>query len=75
MLTFRDIIETLRAMVQEKNADELFQNALWTAVKTDVSHAQQSGVVPVSKADAKQDADTGELQRLRAALAANDGFG
>jgi len=54
----RDILETLRAIVYEKNSDELFQNALWTAVKTDVSHAKQSGVVPVSKEDAKSDADT-----------------
>ncbi|KAI9637351.1 uncharacterized protein MKK02DRAFT_36365 [Dioszegia hungarica] len=54
----RDIIETLRAMVHEKNADELFQNALYTSVKTDVSHAKQSGVVPISKEDAKADGET-----------------
>jgi hypothetical protein len=47
-------------MVREKNADELFQNALYSAIETDVSHAKQSGVVPISKTDAKKDADTGE---------------
>jgi hypothetical protein len=63
-LTPSDIIETLRAIVHEKNADELFQNALYSAVDTDVSHAKQSGVVPISKGDAKQDADTGELSGI-----------
>jgi hypothetical protein len=66
-LTCSDIIETLRAMVHEKNADELFQNALYTSVKTDVSHAKQSGVVPISKEDAKADGETGKslLELLR----------
>ncbi|ORX38560.1 hypothetical protein BD324DRAFT_578011 [Kockovaella imperatae] len=53
----RDIIETLRTMVQEKNADELFQNAVWNSYAGDPSRAKQDGVVPVSKEDAKKDVD------------------
>ncbi|WWC93737.1 hypothetical protein V866_000573 [Kwoniella sp. B9012] len=54
---FRDIIETARAIVAEKNADELFQNAVWASYSGDASRAKQSGVVPVSKDDAKADAN------------------
>ncbi|WVR07478.1 hypothetical protein IAU60_004520 [Kwoniella sp. DSM 27419] len=54
---FRDIIETLRMIVAEKNADELFQEAVWASYAGDASRAKQSGVVPVSKDDAKADAD------------------
>lgn len=53
----RDILETLRAMVAEKNSDELFQNAMFSSVSADVTHAKQSGVAPVSKENAKADAD------------------
>ncbi|WWC71598.1 uncharacterized protein I206_105556 [Kwoniella pini CBS 10737] len=53
---FRDIIETARAIVAEKNADELFQNAVWASYSGDATRAKQSGVVPVSKEDAKSDA-------------------
>jgi hypothetical protein len=56
----RDILETLRMMVAEKNADELFQNAVWSSYAGDPSRAKQSGVAPVSKADAKKDVDQGE---------------
>ncbi|WWD18999.1 hypothetical protein CI109_103456 [Kwoniella shandongensis] len=52
---FRDIIETLRTMVYEKNADELFQNAVYSSYGGDASRGKQSGVVPVSKEDAKAD--------------------
>ncbi|KAK8854853.1 hypothetical protein IAR55_003592 [Kwoniella newhampshirensis] len=52
---FRDIIETLRTMVYEKNADELFQNAVYSSYGGDASRGKQSGVVPVSKDDAKAD--------------------
>ena len=55
----RDIIETLRMMVREKNADELFQNAVWASYAGDPSRAKQDGVVPVSKDDVKKDADQG----------------
>lgn len=60
----RDILETLRMMVQEKNADELFQNAVWASYAGDPSRARQDGVVPVSKDDAKKDVDQGESKRL-----------
>jgi len=53
----RDILETLRMMVQEKNADELFQNALYTSFAGDASRAKQDGVIPISKNDAQKDAD------------------
>ncbi|WVQ99967.1 hypothetical protein IAU59_007110 [Kwoniella sp. CBS 9459] len=52
---FRDIIETARMIVAEKNADELFQEAVWASYAGDASRAKQSGVVPVSKADAQAD--------------------
>lgn len=56
---FRDVIETMRMMVVEKNADELFQNAVYDSYTADPSRAKQSGVVPVSKDEAKKDADQG----------------
>jgi hypothetical protein len=60
---FRDIIETMRMMVVEKNADELFQNAVYASYHGDPSRAKQSGVVPVSKDEAKQDVDQGMLSQ------------
>ncbi|RXK41203.1 hypothetical protein M231_01608 [Tremella mesenterica] len=60
----RDILETMRMIVQEKNADELFQNAVWTSYSADPSRAKQEGVVSVSKEDAKKDANTA-AQHLR----------
>jgi hypothetical protein len=56
---FRDIIETLRMTVVEKNADELFQNAVYASYHADPNRAKQSGVLPVGKDEAKQDADQG----------------
>jgi len=53
----RDIIETLRMMVAEKNSDELLQNGVWASYAGDASRAKQSGVAPVSKDDVKSDAD------------------
>lgn len=58
-LTYSDIIETLRAIIQEKNADEVFQNALWSSYTADPK-VKADGVVPVSQQDAKKDADQGE---------------
>ena len=46
-------------MVQEKNADELFQNAVWNSYAGDLSRARQDNVVPVTKDDAKKDVDQG----------------
>lgn len=57
---FRDTLETLRMIVHEKNADELFQNAVWSSYHGDVSKAKQDGVIPVSNEQAKQDGKTGE---------------
>jgi hypothetical protein len=56
----RDIIETLRMQVHEKNADELLQNAIWASYRSDLSNAKQDGVIPVTKDDAKKDANEGE---------------
>ncbi|KAL0249814.1 hypothetical protein I308_103116 [Cryptococcus tetragattii IND107] len=55
---FRDTLETLRMIVHEKNADELFQNAVWSSYHGDVSKAKQDGVIPVSNEQAKQDGKT-----------------
>jgi hypothetical protein len=37
-----DIIETMRLMVREKNADELFQNLVWHTRDIDISHAKKN---------------------------------
>jgi len=57
----RDILETLRMIVKEKNADELFQNGVWASYAGDPSRARQDGVIPVSTDDVKKDADQGLL--------------
>ncbi|KAI0296913.1 hypothetical protein B0F90DRAFT_1953317 [Multifurca ochricompacta] len=53
----RDIIETARLIVQEKNADELFQNFMWNTHHVDLSHARKDAndVLPVDKAKAQDD--------------------
>ena len=55
----RDIIETARLIVQQKNADELFQNFVWHTRDVDVSQAKKDpkDVVPVGKDKAKDDGD------------------
>ena len=47
----RDIIDTARAIVSEKNSDELFQNFLWHTRAVDVSGAKQdpNNLAPVDK--------------------------
>jgi hypothetical protein len=57
LLVFSDIIETLRMIVAEKNADELLQNGIWASYAGDGNRAKQSGVNPISKDDAKSDAN------------------
>jgi Family of unknown function (DUF5923) len=59
----RDIVETARLMVQEKNADELFQNFVWHTRDVDVSQAKKDPdeVLPVDKSKAKDDGRTGEF--------------
>jgi hypothetical protein len=59
-MRLRDILETLRMIVREKNADEIFQNAVWASYSGDIARAKQGKVVPVSKEDAKKDANEGE---------------
>ncbi|TCD61093.1 hypothetical protein EIP91_009046 [Steccherinum ochraceum] len=53
----RDIIETLRLIVQEKNRDELLQNFIWHTRDTDFDQAKKdpNEVVPVDKDKAKSD--------------------
>lgn len=54
----RDIIETARLMVKEKNADELFQNFVWHTRDTDLEKAKKdpNEVIPVDQQKAKSDA-------------------
>ncbi|KDQ55295.1 hypothetical protein JAAARDRAFT_159347 [Jaapia argillacea MUCL 33604] len=53
----RDIIETARLMVQEKNADELFQNFVWHTQGIDGSKAKKdpNEVLPVDREKATND--------------------
>ncbi|KAH9943958.1 hypothetical protein B0H21DRAFT_779540 [Amylocystis lapponica] len=53
----RDIIETARLMVQEKNADELFQNFVWhtRGVDTDRAKKDPKEVLPVDQDKARAD--------------------
>lgn len=53
----RDVVETLRVIVKEKNADELFQNFIWHTRDTDFDKAKKdpNEVIPVDKGKAKSD--------------------
>ncbi|KAF7791135.1 hypothetical protein EIP86_002146 [Pleurotus ostreatoroseus] len=53
----RDVIETARLMVQEKNADELFQRFIWDTRDTNFDQAKKdpNDVIPVDKEKAKSD--------------------
>lgn len=53
----RDIIETARLMVKEKNADELFQNFVWHTRDADFAQAKKNPneVIPVDQQKAKSD--------------------
>lgn len=53
----RDIIETARVIVKEKNADELLQNFTWHTRDTSLDQAKKdpNDVVPVDKEKAKGD--------------------
>lgn len=53
----RDIIETARLIVKEKNADELFQNFVWHTRDTSLDKAKKdpNEVIPVDKDKAKSD--------------------
>ena len=59
----RDIIETARVIVAEKNADELFQNFVWHTrdVGWDNAKKDPNDVLPVDKQKARDDAKLGLL--------------
>ncbi|KAA1478008.1 hypothetical protein DENSPDRAFT_867808 [Dentipellis sp. KUC8613] len=65
----RDIIETARLMVQEKNSDELFQNFLWHTrdVSLEDKKKDPNDVLPVDREKAKQDGQKA-VQHLRTLL-------
>lgn len=65
----RDIIETARLMVQQKNADELLQNFIWHTRDVDVDQAKKdpNEVLPVDKDKAKGDGRQA-VQHLRTLL-------
>lgn len=56
-----DIIETARLIVQEKNADELFQNFLWSTRSVDLSDAKKdpNEILPVDKSNVQDDSRQG----------------
>lgn len=58
----RDIIETARLMVVDKNADELFQNFVWHTRDVDVDAAKKNPdeVLPVGKEKVQGDAQQGQ---------------
>lgn len=58
----REIINTARLLVQEKNADELFQQFVWhtRSVDTDgLKSGDLNEAIPVEASKAKGDADNG----------------
>jgi hypothetical protein len=57
----RDVIETARLIVAEKNADELLQNSVWHTrdIEWDNAKKDPNDVLPVDKAKAKDDANHG----------------
>ncbi|KAI0057660.1 hypothetical protein BV25DRAFT_1970625 [Artomyces pyxidatus] len=65
----RDIIETARLMVKDKNADELFQNFMWHTRNVDVSQAKKdpSEIAPVDKQKVQEDGQQA-LHHLRTLL-------
>lgn len=65
----RDIIETARLIVQEKNRDELFQNFIWHTRDTDFDKAKKdpSDLAPVDKEKVKSDGQQA-VQHLRTLL-------
>lgn len=57
----RDILESARLMVAEKNAGELFQNFIWSTTNGDITRGAKSKdeILPVSKDEAAADAKQG----------------
>ncbi|KAI0666645.1 hypothetical protein C8Q78DRAFT_994733 [Trametes maxima] len=64
-----DIVETLRRLVAEKNADELFQNFYWHTRDVNVDRAKKdpNDVLPVDNEKAKSDGQVA-VQHLRTLL-------
>jgi hypothetical protein len=63
----RDIIETARIMVQEKNADELFQQFVWHTREVDKEGIKSNvtGVdVPVDREKANNDSQQGAQLKI-----------
>ncbi|KAH7919183.1 hypothetical protein BV22DRAFT_1108163 [Leucogyrophana mollusca] len=65
----RDIIETARLMVKEKNADELFQNFVWHTRDVSLAGAKKdpSEVAPVDRSKLNDDGQTA-VRHLRTIL-------
>lgn len=59
---FRDIIETAKQMVREKNADELFQNFVWHTRDVNVDNAKKDpeAIKPIDGEKAKADGNEGQ---------------
>jgi hypothetical protein len=60
----REIINTARLLVQEKNADELFQNFVWHTRSVDTDSLKAGDLneaIPVEASKAKGDTDNGML--------------
>ena len=62
----RDIIETAREIVKQKNADELFQNFMWHTRGVDTNRLNQdhADISPVDQGKVKQDGERGLSQHL-----------
>ena len=71
----RDIIETARLIVKEKNADELFQNFVWHTRDTNFDKAKKdpNEVLPVDQEKAKSDGQqaVGHLRTLLSLILTN----
>lgn len=65
----RDVVETLRLIVKDKNADELFQNFVWHTRDVDFEKAKKdpNEVIPVGNEKAKNDGQQA-VQHLRTLL-------
>jgi hypothetical protein len=57
----REIIETARLIVTEKNADELFQNFIWNTRDISLDHVKMDpdAVAPIDRAKFDEDRHTG----------------
>jgi hypothetical protein len=58
----RDIVESARLMVDQKNADELFQNFVWHTRDVDLDKAKKDphDVLPVDSQKARDDGRVGK---------------